>query len=243
MDRLPAYLTSSKPKLDTAYGVETPEGVDLVLTPAGFGPRVLAFLIDFLIRLLVLIVFGVVFSFFGKVGGGLFLVLMFVIEWFYPVFFEVFRQGATPGKRKMGLEVVHDDGTPVSASASLLRNLLRVVDFMPLAYCAGLVVMLMTGRFQRLGDLAAGTLVVYRADLLAPEYTEVAKTGLRTLSAAVAALPAHQQRMLVEFAERAPQLTAARQQELANLLSPVFGLKDQALLEFLHSNARALTGK
>ena len=101
-------------------------------------------------------------------GQGLMLLGFFLLEWFYPVFFEL-RSGATPGKRAMGLRVVHDDGTPVGAVASVIRNLLRVADFLPLFYAAGLVSCLVDRDFRRLGDLAAGTLVVHSEPPLKPQ--------------------------------------------------------------------------
>nr|WP_330178084.1 RDD family protein [Candidatus Vondammii sp. HM_W22] len=76
-------------------------------------------------------------------------------------FFEL-QSGATPGKKAMGILVVHDDGTPVSWSSSLIRNLLRAADFPPFLYGFWLLSMLASRDFKRLGDLAAGTLMIYQ---------------------------------------------------------------------------------
>ena len=74
----------------------------------------------------------------GKFGWGLFLILWFALEWLYPTVFEVYFGGATPGKKSLGLIVLHDDGTPVQLAASFTRNLLRAVDFFPALYGMGL---------------------------------------------------------------------------------------------------------
>ena len=87
---------------------------------------------------------------------------MFFTYWLYGVGFEVLNNGMTPGKKMQGLQVVHDDGTPIRLPASLLRNLVLYVDLLPAAYAAGIVTMLLTNNFRRLGDLAGGTMVIYR---------------------------------------------------------------------------------
>ncbi len=150
------------PPLDTRYQVETPEGIDLPLRPAGLMPRALAFAIDLGIRGLVLGLLFFVLAFFGELGIGLGSILLFVISWWYMVLFELFNQGRSPGKQMMGLRVVQDDGRPIGWSASLIRNLLRFVDMLPFGYAFGAISCLQHPTFKRLGDLAAGTLVVYR---------------------------------------------------------------------------------
>ena len=146
---------------DTIRQYETPEGVLLQLKLAGPVVRACAWTIDLAIKAVLYIIISIITSLFGGVGMAVMLIGFFLLEWFYPVFFEV-SSGATPGKKAMGLVVVHDNGTPISWSASLIRNLLRVADFFPLFYGTGLLVMLASNRFQRLGDMVAGTLVVYR---------------------------------------------------------------------------------
>ena len=89
------------------------------------------------------------------------LLATFLLSWFYPVFFEVWWNGQTPGKRATDLKVVCDDGTPVSFSKSIVRNFLRAADMLPTGYAVGLICCLIDPSFRRLGDLAAGTLVVY----------------------------------------------------------------------------------
>lgn len=136
----------------------------------------------------------------------------------------------------MGLVVVHDNGTPISWSASLIRNLLRVADFFPLFYGTGLLVMLASRRFQRLGDMVAGTLVVYR---------EREKTNIEIPNVTPKPPPIHlsvdELRNLLAFAERSGQLSEARRVELANQMQALTGLQGQAAVNELYAYANWLT--
>jgi uncharacterized RDD family membrane protein YckC len=151
--------------LDTLYTAETPEGIALSLRPAGVVPRFYAYLLDFLIRFAILIALTMVAAFLGGMGAGFWLITYFLLEWLYPVVFELLPKHATPGKRVLGLNVVMDSGLPVTPAAALLRNLLRAADFVPLLYGVAWVAMLWRRDFKRLGDMAAGTLVVYRQNV------------------------------------------------------------------------------
>ncbi|MGB5737287.1 MAG: RDD family protein [Thiohalocapsa sp.] len=177
---------------------------------AGPIPRAAAQAIDWLLRLVLYLVLAPLAAFSG-VGVGLMLLGLFLVEWFYPVWFEL-RSGATPGKKAMGLLVVHDDGTPVGPSASLIRNLLRALDFLPLLYATGLISMLIDRDFRRLGDLAGGTLVIYAdgraTDRCIPKHPPRALTGR---------LDTDMQQAILDFAERSPRLSPARCAELAEL--------------------------
>ena len=224
--------------LDTTYSIETPEGIDLDLRPAGPLPRILAYLVDVLIRWSVMIVLAMLLGYFSVFGQGLLLILFFLLEWFYPVFFEVLGNGMTPGKRTLNIRVVHDDGTPVAWSGSLLRNLLRAADFLPFGYCAGLVSMTVSREFKRLGDLAAGTLVVYNeVSRPAPKPSAL---GLRPVPAP---LSSEEQRAVLDFAERRASLSPQRREELAAILSPVTGRHGQDGVEELEKIANGLIGR
>lgn len=205
-----------RPLLDTFREVETPEGVEFRLRVAGPVVRGLAWGIDLLIRASIYAVTSIALSLMGKFGMGLLLILLFAVEWLYPVLFEIYRHGATPGKRSLGICVVHDDGTPVMWSASLLRNLLRFVDFLPFLYGFGLASMLMSSDNKRLGDWAAGTRVVYR---------ERARQTCATPSAQAMppriALQLDEQRAVIDFAGRLNQLSEERSQELAAIIAPL----------------------
>jgi uncharacterized RDD family membrane protein YckC len=201
--------------LDTLHTAETPEGIALSLRPAGVVPRMLAYLIDLGIRLVLYFAAALVAIPFGGVGAALMLVLYFALEWFYPVVFELMRRGATPGKRTMGLEVVMDSGLPVTPAASLTRNLLRAADFLPMAYGFGAASMLLRPDFKRLGDLAAGTLVIY-GDTVGL-HGQVPDAAPR---APARPLAPREQAAIVAWAGRAGTLTPDRLEELALLAVP-----------------------
>lgn len=232
--------TSTTPQttlLDTRHQVETPEGIDLILRPAGLLPRALAFGIDLLIRGAILLAAFFMLAILGQFGMGLGTILYFLINWWYPVLFEVLYQGRTPGKKAMNLRVVHDDGTPVGWAASLTRNLLRAVDMLPFAYCVGAVSSLSHSSFKRLGDLAAGTLVVYRDE--PPKRPQLPEAEPERTPFT---LNLTEQRALLDFAERSSSLSAARRAELAGILAePLESLPEHTETR-LHGIARGLLG-
>jgi uncharacterized RDD family membrane protein YckC len=157
-------------------------------------------------------------SIMGGFGLGLMLIVLFVLEWIYPVIFELSRWGATPGKRVLGIKVVMDNGLPVTPAASITRNLLRAADFMPALYGFGIVSMMLRKDFKRLGDIAANTLVVYRA----PAAPKIAIDDIEPL-APVRPLPPEDQAAVVALAARAARLTPERLDELAALAAWVSG--------------------
>jgi uncharacterized RDD family membrane protein YckC len=203
--------------LDTIHRVLTPEGCELELRLAGGVIRARAWLIDFLFRLLFFLLCAFMLATIGRLGWALLLLLYFLLEWFYPVVFEVLWQGATPGKRLSGLVVLRDDGTPLDWSASVARNFLRVVDFLPFLYAFGLLAMGLNREGKRLGDLLAGTLVVYRQAAPTPKVTD----DDRTEEILPFALSEAEQRALIEYRLRAPGFSRARAGELAQLATPL----------------------
>lgn len=205
-------------KLDIAYTVETPEGIDIQVELAGPIIRTLAFSIDFSIRIGAMLILLIVSSLLGsKIGGAVYLLIYFLVEWFYPVVFEVFRHGQTPGKKIMGISVVNDDLTPVTFSASFVRNLLRAADFLPALYCFGLISLCASRNFQRLGDIAAGTVVIYK-ELKAEKQTP---PDAHPLSPQFE-LSDSEQNAIVEFSLRHESLSQGRQKELADIIKPLF---------------------
>jgi len=190
----------------------------LELRPAGLGARYYACMVDWLIRLAAINACAMIVPFLGGIGVAFWLILIFVLEWLYPVLFELSAAGATPGKRAFGLKVVMDNGLPITAAASMTRNLLRVADFLPFAFGFGVVSMLTRGDSKRLGDLAAGTLVVHarRADRHAAIEEGAPVMPVRPLAP-------EDQAALVALAARAPRLTPARLDELAALAAGVAG--------------------
>ncbi|MEJ1365175.1 MAG: RDD family protein [Candidatus Sedimenticola sp. (ex Thyasira tokunagai)] len=220
--------------LDTARQYETPEGIDLEMRIAGPVVRACAWAIDLVIRFGLYGVISILFAFLGGIGVAFILIGIFLVEWFYPVIFEV-RTGATPGKKAMGLLVVHDNGTPVSLSSSLIRNLLRTADFFPFLYGFGLLAMLFNHEFKRLGDMAAGTLVVYddrQVERMALPATEALRPP--------AGLTGDEQHTLLAFAERSTLLSDDRKAELAEILSDLTESQGQAGVEKLHAYANWL---
>ncbi len=227
----------SVPTLDSRLLVATPEGVDLELIPAGPLARALAYLVDLVLRALLMLVAAIVLAQLGEFGGGLLLLVFFLLEWIYPVLYEALR-GATPGKRWMRLQVVTADGLPPSWAAICLRNLLRVVDFLPLAYILGLVVMLVSGRFQRLGDLAADTLVVY----LPPAAAPLPGNDIEPLALPFA-VTLDERQAILDFAARSNQLSTDRQCELAAILATALREADpEACRQRLLAGAHHLAG-
>jgi uncharacterized RDD family membrane protein YckC len=204
--------------LDTVVPVETPEGILLELRPAGLTVRAYAFVVDWGIRLVCIYVAAFVAALMGGVGVAFWFILIFALEWFYPVFFELSRWAATPGKRTFGLRVVMDNGLPVTPAASLTRNLLRAADFLPFGYGFAIVSMLVRSDCKRLGDLAAATVVIYEPRITARN----AHDDSPPIAPVIALTPA-EQAALVALAARVPTLTTERLDELAALAAPVSG--------------------
>lgn len=225
------------PPLDTRLRIETPEGIDLIVHPAGLVSRAMAFAIDLALRGVILLAGYLLLGLLGNLGLGLAAIGFFLINWWYPVLFEVLHQGRTPGKQLMKLKVIHDDGTPVGWSSSLIRNLLRMVDMLPLGYAAGALACLNLPHFQRLGDLAGGTLVVHHDSLRARPALPDAQPAVTPV-----VLQAAEQRAIIEFAERQGELSAARVHELADLLGEPLGIPPGQRVAHLNGIARHWLG-
>ncbi len=154
-------------ELDDRLAITTPEGVALDLVVAGIGSRFLAGMLDVAIQIFTLMAIFQTLEFAtspnGFVTAGL-IVVLFLVAFGYPVLFELFNHGRTPGKAAAGIRVVKTDGNPIGAAASLIRNLIRLIDgwnpFTVVLFPIGFVAAFCTRHCQRLGDLAAGTLVV-----------------------------------------------------------------------------------
>ena len=231
-------MQKTNKKLDTLYHIEIPEGVDLHAELAGLTTRALAFTIDFSFRFIALVIMLIASSFLGEAGIGLWLIIFFFLEWFYPIFFELFRDGQTPGKKYLGIKVVSQDITPVKLQSSLIRNLLRAVDFLPVFYVFGIVSLVISGKFQRLGDLAAGTLVIYKPH-------EAKHKKLDTSIAPIVhhqPLTQQQQMAIIQFAQNRGGLSQARQAEIAELLRDVIPDNQQDAVVYLQGVGKWLLG-
>ncbi|MET0582906.1 MAG: RDD family protein [Pseudoxanthomonas sp.] len=224
--------------LDTYREVVTPEGVALHLPVAGPVPRAVAWAIDLAIRLGILTLVGIALAMFGAAGQGLYLILTFLIFWAYPILFEALWDGQTPGKKAMALRVVNGDGAPVGWLAAITRNLLRTVDMLPFGYAVGLLASLADPHARRLGDMVAGTLVVHN-----DRDRDQAAAPVNAVIAPSMALQPAEQAAVVAFGERAPLLTSARQEELANLVEPLTGSRGQGGVLRLYGMANWLLGR
>lgn len=164
-------MSPDNEQLDTRIEIVTPENIAFQYQVAGPFRRLPAYLVDLLLRIGGIIVAGIGLTIafgtvgLGGVGAGMAAVGWFVLDWFYGGLFEAYWNGQTPGKRLMRIRVVSDEGQPINGAQAVLRNFLRSVDAMPPAlvfptYLLGLLSTAMNDRFQRLGDLAAGTMVI-----------------------------------------------------------------------------------
>jgi uncharacterized RDD family membrane protein YckC len=149
--------------------IGTPEGVELSVELAGLGSRFAAGLLDLLVRVALVGLVGALAALMGDLGVAVFYVAVFLALYPYDVAFEVLGGGRTPGKRAAHLRVLRADGRPVDLAASAIRNLVRLVEGLPLLYLPAAISILSTTRNQRLGDLAAGTVVVREVRAVEPE--------------------------------------------------------------------------
>lgn len=206
--------------LDTIRHVATPEGCEISMSLAGPVIRARAWFFDLLIRLVIWFVLAMVIGALGGGGGlGVVSVISFLLEWFYPILFEVYMQGQTPGKRICKLVVLHDDGRPIGWGASFIRNTLRFVDFFPFLYAAGFVTILLNRDGKRLGDLAAGTVVAYRnSETVRSDLAHSVEKGVEIPPFP---LNVQEQQAIIEFSRRVNKLTDERAEELALVATPL----------------------
>ena len=184
-----------KPSAGRRLRVETPEHVQLDYELADVGSRAAALLIDMAIIMGGLILLAMAFALLRDGGMSLgeslaasvLVIGFFVLQWGYFLLFELLRDGQTPGKRALRLRVLHSSGQPLSVRGSVIRNVMRVVDFQPgVTGVLGGGVIMLTGRSQRLGDLAADTIVVRdggAGEAAWPEASAAPATGRPLLSA------------------------------------------------------------
>jgi uncharacterized RDD family membrane protein YckC len=227
--------------IDGRLSLMTPEGTRLLLTPAGPGTRAWAWAIDFIVWLV--FIFIMLYLLTGtKLAQGLFALVLFVSYWGYPILCEVYGRGQTLGKRIMGLEVRRANGLPVGWRESILRNLLLVADFLPMLYATGLLSMLFDRQFRRLGDIVAGTMVVYRNHAPKPPVRRAMPDDARTAEPQPLPfpLPPAQQRALADLFEREGELPRARLEELGDIAEPLTGATGAASLERLRAFAAGL---
>jgi uncharacterized RDD family membrane protein YckC len=229
-----------QPPLDTDVAFETPEHIVFRYQLAGPARRLFAHLLDLLLCYGIVFVLGilVVLAFFGnatsgelgsgaKAGSGILLVALFAAQWLWFVVWEATR-GQSPGKKIAGIRVLADNGRPIGWRAAALRNLLRAADALPTGYLVGLVSMLLTSRFQRLGDLVAGTIVVIpaHADAAAPIdlWPPAHPSELATLPDDIT-LDADEREAIELFLRRRLTVGRAREVELAEMIAGPLGAR------------------
>lgn len=208
--------------------IVSPEAVTLSLDLAGLGSRMIALIIDLLIQTAVLLPLGIAFAAaHGSGSTGLtiaFIVTIFLVSFGYFPFFEGIWNGRTPGKRAQSLRVVRTDGHPVSLGPVLVRNILRLVDYLPTIYLIGVVSILFTRRSQRLGDLAAGTVVVRERRRAAPAPMELSEENdAVALGIDASGLTERDYELIRSFLRRhdlAPEVRGSLAREVVDAIAP-----------------------
>lgn len=217
------------------YTLETPENVEVDFELAGIGSRFCAMLIDSLviagliaaglIAMLILSAASLAEAERNALPSNRWLMALLAIGAAlvldgYFIFFELVMRGQTPGKKAMKVRVLRDDGTPVTAKEVAVRNLLRIVDFLPAAYAVGTIAMFCSPLCKRLGDIAAGTIVVKEGQL---DYRASAdkKYQLRpaTIGPINSELTPEERRVLTGFLQRRVELIPGAHQSLAERLA------------------------
>jgi uncharacterized RDD family membrane protein YckC len=205
---------------DDKVTIATPEGVPLDLVVTGLGSRFMAYTLDLAIELVAIVALYIVFDNTTRSGfaDAAFSILLFLVLFGYDVCFEVANSGRTPGKMATGLRVLKHDGRSVDFVTSAVRNILRLVDFLPVFYAVGVVSIVVTRDHQRVGDIAAGTLVV-RERRNVPTVTRWATYSTLPdqsyLSWDVSAVSADEVATIRRFLERRSELTPTARGQLA----------------------------
>ncbi len=240
-------------EIDNTATVTTPENVRFDYKLAGPARRFPAFLIDFGIRIASVFLLFMILTCSGlwtlpalgfAFGAAIMLLAYFVVSWFYGIVFEYLRKGRTPGKSALGIQVVMSDGRPVTLVAAVVRNLLRTADIMPLLMFTGLdtdnqmlfvplflpavVCMFLTKQFQRLGDIAANTMVVIVEPEYANRFTDVKDEKMQRISAMLPAdlvLEPSTVQALSLYIDRRLRLNSAQREELCGLLTDAIRTK------------------
>lgn len=227
--------------MNEQLSVETPEQININFQKAGIGSRFYAALLDTLLLVLLIVAGAYVNAKFmielgdilGKWLRAVGSIVIFAIFWGYYMVFEITTNGQSPGKRVLGLRVIKDGGYPISFADSAIRNLVRIVDFLPFGYGAGLLVMLLNKNWQRLGDLAAGTLVVKTSRKGKELTTAASKVTLPQINTPPQEflyadwiqpdlVTESELDMVREYLSRRPTLSAVRRTELARTIgSPI----------------------
>ncbi|HXX71199.1 MAG TPA: RDD family protein [Candidatus Acidoferrum sp.] len=216
--------------------IETPEQTTLEFPLAGIGSRFLAIALDVLLQAAVICVVSIVFIaiaipfsfFFSSTGLWAFAIIIFVvftINVSYFALFEALWNGQTPGKRWTHLRVIKDTGRPISAYDAVLRNLLRIVDWLPTLYAAGIVTMIVNRENKRIGDYAAGTVVIHEKplDAVSSIWKVPAVGGLATPLGSSAQITTEELQVIETFLERRGSLQPDVRRAIARQIADRIG--------------------
>ncbi len=240
-------MESGSPAIDLTVAVQTPENISFEYQLAGPFRRFPALILDIAFRYLFVFALILVFGFVGwmpffQLSGALFsaflVVGIFLLSWFYGLFFEAWWNGQTPGKRVCGLRVVSVDGRPINGIQATIRNFVRVADFFPYAstltfdaesemfliptFLVALTCMLMTRRFQRLGDIAAGTMVVVDEKSWYPKKISLKDPEIVSLAELIPAsfrMSSSMAKAIALYVERRDSMTKQHREETAKILA------------------------
>lgn len=232
-----AAAPPAPPRLSTTVDVETPELVLLSYTIAGIGSRAYAAMTDYLICVVAQIAVLVAITFFFSKKGpepepamstsvalAIMVLIQFIIVWGYYVIFEALADGRTIGKRLHRLRVVRDGGYSITFGASAVRNLMRIIDMQPgIFYGVGMTSVFVSKSGKRLGDMAAGTIVVKEDLVRTPAAQPVPASGIAAAPAPLhAVLSADEFEVLERFSQRQGDLDPGRRADLAAQLAARF---------------------
>lgn len=224
--------------MERDFSVATPESVDLSLDVAGIGSRFLAVFLDTAIQSAAMFILFMTSAFLRELVraplaesfvNAFLVVLVFLVYWGYFVLFETIWNGQTPGKRRIGLRAVKQSGLPVTFLDVLVRNILRIVDFLPLFYGLGVLFMFVGRGSRRIGDLAAGTVVIKERPLSLVEVRTRAdvsnwERGLRdpVILGRVRRLNHEETQLLRTFLERRYRMDPVARRRIAERLAGLY---------------------
>jgi uncharacterized RDD family membrane protein YckC len=221
--------------------ITTPEHVPIRLEPAGAGSRFLAILIDAVIVTAIgTTIAGLLSPFLpGGVVAAIFVTVNFFLTWSWHIWFETRKQGRTPGKRMLRIRVIDARGLPVSLHQSLVRNITRTLDFIPVFYGVGAIAVMLSKSRRRLGDIIADTLVVrdaqplaYRGQLAAERRHNSLRTP-RVLRLARHRISLEEREFLLTLCLRADRMTAEARydlmEEVAKLYRARLGIEEEQI--------------
>jgi uncharacterized RDD family membrane protein YckC len=242
--------------------IETPEQTSLEYPLAGVGSRFLALALDTLIQygvgILLFMIFAIILPV-GEVFRGAFnwaaailILCLFLLMFGYYAIFEAIWNGQTPGKRVARLRVIQDSGRPLTVYQAILRNLVRTVDYLPSMYVVGILCAFISRQHKRLGDFAAGTVVVHERPIEHVAMAAVAPNAAAAPAYGIGRLSAEELQLIESFLQRRSYLAADVRANMARQIANHFAARlpsagterqaDEPFLEALAREGRATAG-